>query len=61
MPNTVWTWFYFGAFGTVGLVLFTLIAWNRVKLHAQVDGYQRSASRWSLLVIWFLSFAAWFA
>ena len=62
-PSThpVWMWLYFGLFGSGDLILFTLIAWTWMKLHAQLSGQFRSALRWGMLGCTFLLFAAWFA
>jgi hypothetical protein len=54
-------WVYFGAFGSIGAVLFTLIIWQLMKLHALAEGYLRSAARWSMIGYAFLFSAAWFA
>ena len=61
MSHPLWMWLYFGTFGTADLILFTLIVWNWMRFHALVDGYKRSAARWSVLGYMFLFFAAWFA
>ena len=58
-PN--WMWLYFGTFGTVGAVLFTLIVWSWMKFHAVARGHLRSAARWGMFGYTFLFFAAWFA
>jgi hypothetical protein len=54
-------WLYFGAFGSAGIILITLIAWNWMKYHALARGYARSAARWNMVGYMFLFFAAWFA
>lgn len=59
--HPVWMWLYFGLFGSGGLLLFGLIAWSWMKLHAQVSGRWRSATRWGMFGCMFLFFAAWFA
>ena len=56
-----WTWITFGAFGSAGAILFTLVLWQLLKLHALVKGYRRSAARWIMFGCMFLFSAAWFA
>jgi hypothetical protein len=62
-PNShqIWMWLYFGAFGTLGIVLFILIIWSWMKYHATVKGNLRSAARWNAIGCMFLFFAEWFA
>lgn len=57
----VWMWLYFGGFATAGLVLFALIGWNWMKLHARLSGEWRLATRWLMAGFVFIFFAAWFA
>lgn len=61
VSHPLWMWLYFGAFGSAGAILLTLIVWHWMKFHAQVKGYLRSAVRWSMVGYMFLFFAAWFA
>jgi hypothetical protein len=56
-----WVWLYFGAFGTAGAVLFTLVVWSWLKIHASANGSLRSAAKWSMVGLMFLFLAAWFA
>jgi len=55
------TWVVFGAFGSAGAILFTLVAWQLLKLHALAQGYRRSAMRWIMFGCMFLFSAAWFS
>lgn len=52
---------YFGTFGTVGTILFVLVARSWMEYHAMADHRQRSALRWSMVGYMFLFFASWFA
>jgi hypothetical protein len=61
LTHPLWMWVYFGAFGSIGAILFTLIIWQLMKLHALAKGYLRSAARWSMIGYAFLFSAAWFA
>jgi bacteriorhodopsin len=61
VTHSLWMWLYFGVFGSAGVILFTLIVWHSMKVHALVKGHQRSAARWSMVGYMFLFFAAWFA
>jgi hypothetical protein len=61
VTHPLWMWLYFGTFGSVGAILFTLIIWHSMKVHALVKGCQRSAARWSMVGYMFLFIAAWFA
>jgi hypothetical protein len=61
LTHPLWMWLYFGAFGSAGAILFTLIIWQTMKLHARATGRQRSAARWSMFGYMFLFCAAWFA
>jgi hypothetical protein len=54
-------WLYFGVFGSVGLILITLIAWQWIKYHTLAKGYLRSAAKWSMFGYVFLFTAAVFA
>ena len=54
------TWVFFGAFGSAGAILFTLVLWQLLKLHARAQGFQRSAARWIMFGCMFLFSAAWF-
>ena len=56
-----WMWLYFGALGTVGVILFALIVWNWMKVLKLAKGFQRSAAKWSMIGYMFLFFSAWFA
>lgn len=49
-------WLYFGAFGTVGIVLFILLIWSWMKYHAAVRRNLRSAARWDAMGYMFLFF-----
>ncbi|UCE40177.1 MAG: hypothetical protein JSV17_12000 [Candidatus Aminicenantes bacterium] len=59
--HPLWMWLYFGTFGTIGIILFTLIVWNLMKVLKLADGFQRSAAKWSMIGFMFLFFSAWFA
>jgi hypothetical protein len=61
VTHPLWMWLYFGIFGSAGTILFTLIVWHSMKVHALVKVYQRSAARWSMVGYMFLFIAAWFA
>jgi hypothetical protein len=56
-----WVWLYFGAFGTAGAVLFTLVVWSWLKVHTRAGGPLRSAAKWNMIGLMFLFLAAWFA
>jgi len=62
-PEThpLWMWLYFGTFGSIGAILFTLIVWNWLKVNTLTMGYQRSAAKWSMVGYMFLFIAQWFA
>lgn len=61
VTHPLWMWLYFGTFGSAGAILFTLIVWHSMKVHALVKGYRRSAARWNMVGYMFLFVAAWFA
>jgi len=61
VSHPLWMWLYFGMFGSAGAILFTLIVWHWMKVHALVKGYHQSAARWNIVGYMFLFFAAWFA
>ena len=61
LSHPIWIWLYFGTFGTLGAVLFTLVIWHWMKVHALAKGFMRSAGKWSVVGYMFLFFAAWFA
>jgi hypothetical protein len=61
MSSPAWVWLYFGAFGTVGAVLYTLVAWCWMKLHSRASGSLRSTAKWSMVALMFLFIAAYFA
>jgi hypothetical protein len=58
-PN--WVWLYFGAFGTIGALLYTLVVWYWMKVHSKAAGWLRSAAKWNMLGLMFLFVAAYFA
>ena len=58
-PN--WVWLYFGTFGTIGALLYTLTVWYWMKVHSQAAGWLRSAAKWNMLGLMFLFVAAYFA
>jgi hypothetical protein len=58
-PN--WVWLYFGTFGTIGAVLYTLVVWYWMKVHSKATGWLRSAAKWNMLGLMFLFVAAYFA
>ena len=49
-----WVWLFFGSFGTMGAVLFTLVVWTWFKVHSSAEGWLRSAARWNMLGFMFL-------
>lgn len=55
-----WVWLYFGAFGTVGAVLYTLVVWYWMKAHTLGEGSLQSAARWNMVGLMFLFLGAWF-
>jgi hypothetical protein len=59
--HPLWMWLYFGLFGSAGIILFTLIAFQWKRIHVLTKGYLRSAAKWSMFGYMFLFFAAWFA
>ena len=63
LPAThpIWMWLYFGIFGSAGVVLFTLVVWNWLKVHSLAKGALRSAVKWNVIGYMFLFFGAWFA
>jgi Na+/proline symporter len=60
MTHPLWMWRFFGVFGSLGAVLFTLTMWHAMKSHARAKGQLRSAVRWTMLGFMFLFFGAWF-
>ena len=54
-----WMWLYFGAFGTLGVVLFIMVMWSWTKYQALVDGNLRSASLWNAVGYLLLFLAQW--
>jgi hypothetical protein len=61
LSHPVWMWLYFGSFGTLGIILFTLVIWSWMKYHATVRENLRSVARWTAIGYMFLFFAEWFA
>lgn len=61
MNFPTWVWLYFGAFGSAGAVLFTLVVWNWMKIQTLVKSSLRSAARWNMIGLMFLFVAAYFA
>ena len=59
--HPLWMWLYFGAFGSIGVILFALIVWNWMKFQKTEAGFQRSAAKWTMIGYMFLFFSAWFA
>ena len=59
--HSLWMWLYFGVFGSAGLIIVTLIAWQWTKYHTLAQGYLRSAAKWSMFGYVFLFTAAVFA
>jgi hypothetical protein len=62
-PGThpVWTWLYFGVFGTAGIVMFVLVMWNLSKLRKNADPKLGKALRQDMIGYMFLFVASWFA
>jgi hypothetical protein len=56
-----WVWLFFGSFGTVGAVLFTVVVWYWLRVHASAQGWLRSAAKWNMLGLMFLFMGAYFA
>jgi hypothetical protein len=61
MSYPTWVWLYFGIFGTIGAVLYTLVVWYWMKFHSMAAGMLRSAAKWNMLGLMFLFIAAYFA
>jgi hypothetical protein len=61
MSFPTWVWLYFGAFGTVGAVLFTLLVWHWMKVLTLAGGALRSVAKWNMVGLLFLFIAAYFA
>ncbi len=56
-----WMFIYFGAFGSISALLFSLIAWYWVKLQSSSKGPLKIASIWNMFGYAFLFTGAWFA
>jgi hypothetical protein len=61
MSFPTWVWLYFGTFGTLGALLYTLVVWNWMKVHSLAAGWMRSAAKWNTVGLMFLFVAAYFA
>jgi hypothetical protein len=61
MNFPTWVWLYFGSFGSLGAVLFTLVVWTWLKIHVSAEGSLRSAAKWNMVGLMFLFVAAYFA
>lgn len=61
MSFPTWVWLYFGMFGTVGAVLFTLVVWYWIKVLNSAEGSLRSVAKWNMVGLMFLFVAAYFA
>lgn len=63
LPTThpLWMWLYFGTLGSAGAVLFTLLAWNWLRVHGLAKGAVRSAAKWNMIGYIFLFSGAYFA
>lgn len=61
VSHPIWMWLYFGTFGTLGVILFSLVVWQGMKVHTLVKGHMRSAARWSMVGYMFLFLGLWFA
>jgi hypothetical protein len=61
MSFPTWVWLYFGTFGTVGALLFTLVVWYWMKILKLAKGSLRSAAQWNMIGLMFLFVAAYFA
>jgi hypothetical protein len=61
MSFPTWVWLYFGTFGTLGAVLFTLVVWYWMKVLNLAQGSLRSAAKWNMIGLMFLFIAAYFA
>jgi len=61
LSHPVWMWLYFGAFGTAGAVLFTLVVWYAMKARNAVSGYLRKSAAWSMVGYLFLFLSAYAA
>ena len=49
MSFPTWVWLYFGALGTLGAVLFTLIVWYWMKVYSSAGRALRSAAGWNMV------------
>lgn len=54
-------WLYFGAFGTAGVILFTLVIWYAMKAHSAMPGHLRTSAKWSMVGYLFLFVASYSA
>ena len=61
MSFPTWVWLYFGTFGTVGALLYTLVVWYWMKVQSLAVGWLRSAAKWNMVGLMFLFVAAYFA
>jgi hypothetical protein len=61
LGQPIWMWLYFGAFGTLAIILFISTIRSWMKYHAAVKGNVRSAARWNAMGYLFLFFAELFA
>ena len=61
MSFPTWVWLYFGTFGTIGALLYTLVVWYWMKVHSLAAGWLRSAAKWNMVGLMFLFVAAYFA
>lgn len=52
---------YFGTFGSVGAILFTLVVWHWMKVYALAKGSLRSMAIWNMIGYMFLFIAAYSA
>ncbi len=57
----VWIWLYFGAFGSISAVFFSLTAWNWFKSRSFAKGWLRSIITWNMFGYMFLFIGAYFA
>jgi hypothetical protein len=61
MSFPTWVWLYFGSLGTVGAVLYSLIVWYWMRIHASAARATRVVATWNMVGLMFLFVAAYFA
>jgi hypothetical protein len=56
-----WMFLYFAGFGTLALILVSLIFWTWMRVTRLVNGSLRTALKWNMVGYCFLFCASWFA